>query len=194
MQADFSVECGADDPALEVPWTSEDGSQRFFDLKSQPELLLNIEETYDNRELADFLVALNSAHSPFQTAKCDTWLTDELDEQDAIFGVPLKYGSYVDVIFADRAQQLDFAANESLASQLSTMLSRIPDFASAAEFVVRRCYFHRNGNMDESEDGFCVTLYVSGYGDEDESARKNWTIGLAVVRNALLQLGAKLRA
>jgi hypothetical protein len=194
MQADFSVECAAGDPALEIPWSSEDGTQRFYDLKSKPELLLNIEETYDNRELADFLVALNSDHSPFQSAKCDTWFTDDLDEHDLVFGAPMKFGSYVDVVFTDPAQQLDFAANESIASQLTAMLSRIPDFASAAEFVVRRCYFHRDASPDDSDQGFCVTIYVSGYGDEDESARKNWTIGLTVVRNALLQLGARMRA
>lgn len=193
MQADFAVECGANDPTLEIPWNSPDGSQRFYDLKSQPELLLNIEETYDNRELAEFLAAFNAPHSPFQTAKCDTWLTEQLDAEDAIFGVAMKYGSYIDIIFTSPAQQLDFSQHESLASQLSTMLGRIPDFASAVEFVVRRCYYHRTADMNESEDGFYITLYLSGYGDDEETARKNWTIGLAVVRNAMLQVGAKLR-
>jgi len=193
MQADFSVECGPGDPTLEIPWISPDGTQRYFDLKLRPELLLNVEETYNNRELADFLVALNAAQSPYQTAKCDTWTTEQLDAEDAIFGVPVKYGSYVDIIFSSAASQLDFAAHESLASELSAMLARIPDFASAVEFVVRRCYYHRTADMNESEDGFYITLYLSGYGDDEDTAHKNWTIGLAVVRNAMLQVGAKLR-
>ena len=42
MEAEFSVELGPDAPALELPWTSPDGKQRFFDLRTRPELLLEI--------------------------------------------------------------------------------------------------------------------------------------------------------
>src|SRR5437868_1151796 len=101
MQADFSVELGRDDSCLEIPWSSPDGNQRYFDLQQQPELLLEIVETHDNRELAEFLSAINQPTSRLQTAKCDTWLTDELDEEDEIFGTEWKYGAYVDVVFAD---------------------------------------------------------------------------------------------
>jgi hypothetical protein len=36
MLAEWSVELGADDPRLEIPWSSEDGRLRFFDLMPGP--------------------------------------------------------------------------------------------------------------------------------------------------------------
>ena len=43
MEADFAVELGAEDETLELPWAAE-GGPRYFDLKRQPELLLEIDE------------------------------------------------------------------------------------------------------------------------------------------------------
>ena len=34
MHADFSVELGRDDPALELPWSSDDPEVRYYDLKN----------------------------------------------------------------------------------------------------------------------------------------------------------------
>ena len=34
MDADWSVELGTDDPALEFPWTSPDGAQGYIDLSN----------------------------------------------------------------------------------------------------------------------------------------------------------------
>src|SRR3954466_14051498 len=81
VHTDFSVELGPDEPALELPWASPDGTQRYYDLKRRPELLLEIQEAHDNRELGEFLVTTNSAVSVLETAKCDTWLSDELAEE-----------------------------------------------------------------------------------------------------------------
>ena len=42
MQADFSVELGAQDDAMVLPWSSPDGEIRYYDLKRQPDLLLEV--------------------------------------------------------------------------------------------------------------------------------------------------------
>jgi hypothetical protein len=197
MQADFSLELGRDDHALEVPWSSPDGSQRYLDLKRRPELLLNILEVADNRELAELLVALNAPHLPIETAKCDTWLSDEIHPEEEIFGAAWKFGSYVDLIFSSLEQRALLTEHEHLAKGTAGLLQRAPDFAASAEFVVRRCYSHsaddREHSPDHSEDGFCITMYVSGFGDDQDSARKNWVIGLKVVQNALMQVLAQPR-
>ncbi len=194
MQADFSIELGRDDHALEVPWSSPDGTQRYLNLKRQPELLLHVLEAADNRELAEFLVALNAPHSLLETAKCDTWLSDEIHPEEEIFGAAWKFGAYVDVIFSALPQRALLATHEELAQGLSALLQRAPDFAAAAEFAVRRCYTHvseEGDQIDQSEDGFCITIYVSGFGDEEADAQKNWAIGLKVVQNALMQMLAQ---
>jgi len=69
MDADWSVELGADDPTLAVPWSSPDGSLRFHDLRAQPELLLYIDEASQFAELAEFLACVNSQNSVLQSVK-----------------------------------------------------------------------------------------------------------------------------
>lgn len=187
MQADFSIELGRDDHALEVPWSSADGTQRYLNLKRQPELLLHVLETVDNRELAEFLVAFNAPQSLLETAKCDSWLTDEIHPEEEIFGAAWKFGTYVDVIFSALPQRATLDIHEDLARGVSALLQKAQDFAAAAEFVIRRCYTHVSEEADYSEMGYCITIYVSGFGDEEADARKNWAIGLKVVQNALMQ-------
>jgi hypothetical protein len=193
MQADYSLELGRDDHALELPWASPDGTQRYLDLKRQPELLLNVLEAADNRDLAEFLVTLNGATTPVETAKCDTWRSDEIHPEEEIFGAPWKFGSYVDVVFTAPGQRALLDQHQSLARNITALLQRVPDFAAAAEFIVRRCYSHSPDTLEHgaSEDGFCITIYVSGFGDHPDDARKNWVIGLKVVQNALMQLLAR---
>lgn len=191
MQSDFSIELGRDDHALEIPWSSPDGTQRYLDLKRQPDLLLNVLEAADNQELAEFLVALNAAHSPLETAKCDTWVSDEIHPEEEVFGAPWKFGAYVDLIFSALEERASFELHEEFAERISGLLKRAPDFAAAADFVIRRCYSHTRADQDRSEEGFCITVYVSGFGDEQDDARRNWVIGLKVVQNALMQMLAQ---
>ncbi|MCU1285886.1 MAG: hypothetical protein JWO13_2236 [Acidobacteriales bacterium] len=193
MQAEFSVELGREDSCLEIPWSSDDGKQRYFDLKQQPELLLEIVETHDNRELAEFLSAINQPTSRLQTAKCDTWLTDELDEEDEIFGTEWKYGAYVDVLFADVSARMAFEAHERFGQTVANLLGKVPDFAASAEVVVRRCYYHRADDPEESDSGFYLTLYIYGFGDDETGAKKSWAIGLKLLQNALIQVAAQAK-
>jgi hypothetical protein len=192
MQADFSAELGADDHCLEMPWASPDSKMRFLDLRARPELLLEVTEAVDNRELAEFLSVLNNAASIVQTAKCDTWLTNELDSEDEIFGSPWKFGSYVDLIFTERDRQMALAEHEEFASALVNLLTKVPDFAAAADLVLRRCYYHRpEHSADHSDDGYCLTFYLNGYGDDEDGAKRSWSIGLKLVQNAVLQISAR---
>jgi hypothetical protein len=198
MQVDFSVELGKDDHCLEIPWKSPDGSQYYVDIKSRPEKLLEIAEAHENRELADFLMALNSPHSIIETAKCDTWLSNEIDPEEEIFGAAWKFGAYIDVVFSNVERRSSFSEHEEFVKSLRALLNKAPEFAAEAEFVVRRCYFHsadmaNASGPESSENGFCITIYVIGFGDSEVDAQKHWAIALKVVQNAILQLMAQLR-
>ena len=192
MQADFAVELGSQDDCLEVPWAAADGKLRYFDLKRHPELLLEITETHDNRDLAEFLAAINSVKSIFETAKCDTWVTNELAEEEEIYGASWKFGCYVDILFTETDVQTSLDDHEKFVRSISQLLSHAPDIAAAAEFIVRRCYY--NGGHGEVREGFGITLYSYGYGDDAMESRQRWAIGLKVLQNAILQISVKQRS
>lgn len=187
MQVDWSVELGADDDRLEMPWAAPDGGVRYYDLKRRPELLLQVEEAHRNRELGEFLVSANSEHCVLETAKCDTWLTRDLSEEEAIFQAEWKFGSYVDLLFSEEAVRFSFADHERFADAVCKLLKRAPEISAAVEFIVRRCAYHL---ADTVKDGFYLTFYLYGYGADDKEARQRWGIALKLVENALLQLSA----
>jgi hypothetical protein len=190
MDVEFTVALGAEDEAMELPWSSAEGDVRYYDLKRQPELLLNVQEAFENEELGQFLVATNSANSMLETVKCDAWLSDKLEEEEQSYGGGWKFASYVDVIFSDERRH-SLAAHEQLAHALTKLLRRAPQISAAAELVVRHCYFH--SSAEDSRQGFGITLYLTGYGSEEAEARRRWNIGMKLVENALLQLSAESR-
>ena len=109
----------------------------------------------------------------------------------------------MDVIFTDVSQHTSFPRHEEFGRAISQLLNKAPDFAAAAEFIIRRCYYHvRDGathtadvNLDnaEVESGFGITIYLYGYGDDAAEAKQRWTIALKVLQNALVQLSARER-
>ena len=69
------------------------------------------------------------------------------------------------------------------------MLRRAPETPSALEVCVRRCYFEQGAGVRE---GLYCTLYVSGYGSDEATARQNWGVGLKLLGNAIVQLSASV--
>jgi hypothetical protein len=194
VQADFSVELGAEDDVMELPWSGLADGPRYYDLKRQPELLLNVKEAFEDRELGEFLAAINSRNSILESSKCDVWASNDLSEQEQVFQAGCKFASYVDLLFSDDAPRQSFSDHEELAKQVCGLLKRAPEISAAAEFVVRRCYFRvRPDNETDHLEGFGITFYLSGYGEDEAEARRRWMIALKVVENALLQLSAAHR-
>lgn len=184
MLAEWSVEPGPNDPVLEIPWRSEDGSVRFLDLKRQPELLLEIPEACTYEELASFLDWANSPDSQIETAKCDVWSTSEMDADDEVFGEAVKFSSYVDLLFASLARN-SFPECERFVQTLARMLRQAPDLSSAAQFIVRRCLDHRQEG--DASECFSITFYLHGYGADLQEAQQRWAIGLTLAQNAMKQ-------
>lgn len=187
MQADYAVELGREDAALELPWRSEDGSTRYYDLKHNSELVTQIPEAIGAPELITFLTRINAAAFPLATAKCDLWFTTELAEDEEVFGAAGKFVSYVDLVFSNHGPRSSLERHESLARSLCELLKRAPEMAASVELVIRRCYFHIEGSADESQDGYAITAYVSGFGNDEQEARKRWSIALTLLQHALVQ-------
>ena len=141
VEADYAVELGADDETLDLPWAASDGGPRYYDLKRQPELLLNVEEASRVAELAEFLVAMNSPDGILETAKCDTWSSTEMNPEEEIFGATYKFCSYVDIVFSQESRY-SFAEHEQFAKRVTQLLKRVPEIPAAAELLIRRCFYH----------------------------------------------------
>jgi hypothetical protein len=186
VQADFAVELAADDETLEMPWAAEGGSPRYYDLKRHPELLPNLAETRGLQELGNFLSSsVNSPASLLESAKCDAWSSAEMNAEEEIFGSTNKFGSYVDLLFSDAEKRFSFSAHEHLAKRLTQTLKSNLEIPAAAEFLIRRCYYHVG---DETRNGFYITFYLFGYGDDEIQSRQRWASGLNLVEHAIQQL------
>jgi hypothetical protein len=184
VQADCAVELGPDDEALEFPWHDDTGRLHYFDLKRHPEQLINIEEAQREPALAEFLSAMSSGI--LETAKCDVWPSIEISPEEEIFGAAHKFGSYVDLLFTEEPARLDFTRHEEFAKRLTALLKKVPEIPAAAEFLIRRCYYHQ---AEPAVTGFYVTFYLFGYGDDEAQAHQRWVIGLKLVENAVRQAG-----
>jgi hypothetical protein len=243
MQADFSVELGRDDPALELPWESDDPGVRYFDLKNDPELVRQIPEAIQHPELGQFLARINAVGSPLATAKCDAWSSMEVAPEEEIFG-DRKFVSYIDLVFVSETDLCSFEKHEAFASDLCRLLSRAPEIPAAVELVIRHCHCHGEKLVDNQEAGrkdlrsrlreedhrmtgleavgctaekegrevkylpgqeiecrkpqladtggsaigFCLTAYVTGFGDGVHDPIRQWTIGLGLLQHAVVQL------
>jgi len=185
VEADFAVELGVDDETLELPWAAADGGPRYYDLKRQPELLLNVEEASRVPELAEFLVAMNSPAGILETAKCDSWPSTEINPEEEIFGATDKFCCYVDLLFSQEAQRYSFAEHEQFAKRITQLLKRVPEIPAAVELLIRRAFYHVADEI--IREGFYITLYLFGYGDDEAQARQRWAIALKLVENAIRQ-------
>ena len=202
MHADYSVELGAEDPVLEIPWHSDDATVRYYDLKGRPDLVHSLPEARDNPELAAFLSRINAAGFSLQTAKCDAWCSHEMSAEEEIFGATCKFTSYIDLLFAGEVPRSSFAQHEALAKNLCDLLHHVPEMAATVELIIRRCLYHQAGASDLRIDarktstdfpeattsGFYITAYVSGFGDDEKNARKQWSIALKLLQHALVQV------
>ncbi|HEY2233276.1 MAG TPA: hypothetical protein VGK01_07335 [Candidatus Angelobacter sp.] len=205
MQADFSVDLGRDAPALEIPWHSNDPQVRYYDLKSHPELMQQIPEAQAYPELASFLGRINAAGLPLATAKCDVWSSREVAPEEEIFG-DRKFVSYIDLVFVDQEDRCSFEKHEVLVRELCRLLFHAPEIPATVELVIRHCYYHREEFASEktsepsgpqssategataSVTGFCITAYMTGFGDHDHDPVRRWAIGLHLLQNAIVQL------
>jgi len=200
MDADWSVELGGDDAALEFPWSSPDGTRHFVDLSQHLEALATLPEAVQYPELAKFLRAVNQPHSPWLTAKCDVWLDYELSEAEAFYGARLKLCSYVDLVLREEASRFSFERHEQRVKSTARALSSEDGLAVSCEFIVRRCWYHTEVSSLRAGDdadtpgegnpvpGFYVTLYLFGFGDDEPQARARWSEGLQRITSAFTEL------
>jgi hypothetical protein len=193
MQVETSVALGADDPILELPWSSDDDTIGYYDLRSHPALIDKVIETWHYPQLRGFLLRMNAPDFPLQTVKTDVWITDELAPDESIFGATLKLVSYFDVVFSDEDPRFSFEAHELLMQKLCTLLTKAPEISASVELVLRHCVYHGQRSLEFKRSaaerlGFCITAYVSGFASVTQQANERWAVALRLLQNAFIQV------
>lgn len=189
MEAELLIELGKQDDRLEVPWADPaNPTNRYYDLKAQPQLLDEVIEAHANPPLRRFLENLNRPASPFASAKCDTWTTEEFSpaERAAFPAAREKVGSYVDLMFA--REEFNFLPEhyKQLAGRWAALVGSAPA-AARAELCLRRCYYQAQRSW-----GYYLTVFLFGYGANLQEAEQHWAAGLAVLGDSLNRLGRAL--
>jgi len=95
----------------------------------------------------------------------------------------------VDLIFSDVGAQLSLQQHEYLSSRLSRLLSKAPEISAAAESSSGPA----TSIAVTSDDGFCITFYLYGYGDDESDAAPSLGHCAHLVQNALTQVTAAQR-
>ena len=185
MLAEWSVECGAEDPVLVVPWKNADGSTGFVDLRANPYDFDAIPEAEQHPPLMQALRALNAMRSPVFTAKCDAWMMDadeiaqlqiNLDAPSTLdFDAPHSgFASYIDLIWRERSLFGSFHLQEQVLHRLVRLAEPLDHPDAMLDCVLRPALVDLNG----AQEGFAVSLYVKSLGPAPQSAWKEWAAAL----------------
>jgi hypothetical protein len=162
MEADWEVEIGGGAPVIEALWPG------FVDLRRSPERLVEIAEAVSFPALADLLLALNAASSPFWTAKCDLWkpAAEEktlADPAGANGIAPATLACYVDLLPWEGLVFAQWKEAEALCREWVTRLAAVDIPNGRAELVIRQA-------IAGAGEGFGVTAYLSAAGPDHSSA------------------------
>ncbi|ADW67553.1 hypothetical protein [Granulicella tundricola] len=197
MDADWSAECGTDDPVLVVPWSGDSSDPtnpqplQFIDLRENPYDLDQIQEAEHHPALLQALRALNAGRSPVFTAKCDAWplSPEELEHLALTLATePVEsahgFASYIDLIWRERSLFVSRHRHEQLLDSLIRSAEPLDLPHAVLECIVRPALVDLTG----PQEGFAVTLYLKALGPDATSAYANWAEALesavALIRNS----------
>ena len=190
--AEWTAECGEDDPAIVVPWADTASGARFIHLRAEPFDLGEIAEAESYPALRRALRSLNAPRSAFLTSKCDAWalgpeeggekleaLRLELDLSDEEVGYG--FASYIDVLWRERTVFASAHQATGRLARLTRRATRLPHAEAAFEAVLRPAVIDLNGALE----GFGATLYVTAVATDPETATRRWEAALESVVHLL---------
>ncbi len=192
MLAEWTAECGPDDPVITVPWADPEGSAWFIDLRAQPFDLAEIAEAEDYPGLRRALRALNGARSAFFTSKCDAWTLGPEDGGDKLEALRVEldladdevgygFASYIDILWRERTV---FASAHLASERLDRLVrraARLSDVHASFEATLRPAFVHLNNTVE----GFGATLYVTAVAADPETAVRRWEAALEAIVHLL---------
>jgi hypothetical protein len=140
----------------------------YVDLKANPELVPTIPEVRDWPELEALLIVLNSPTSLYRSLGCEKsfspYMNDEVPE------LKVKLVSYIDIAFIDE----EF---NKVGASFEEMMGAYADFAQRqpfAKYVIFDPELTKTRYRDENVDGWCISVWIGGFGSDEASARSAW--------------------
>jgi hypothetical protein len=172
MEADWAAEVGADLPVIDADWAG------CMDLLANPEQVGRIEEAAQHPALREALLRLNAPESPVRTSKCDVWALDAAEVDPPEFGCVLNttfvgLACYVDLVARDAELFGSFERHESWAVASVRRMRLAESGSGRVDLVIRAA--HAAGR-----DGFGLTLYAAGCGEDARVAQAAWSAILQV--------------
>lgn len=174
MDTNWSVEAAEDDPVVVIPWSDDDGVVRFIDPRTHPNLLDQLPEAITWPEIQSALKTINAETSAVWSAKCDAWVLSNGDKM-LDFGTVLHgFGAYFDVIPHDLEHFSSLSRQTAMVQKLASEARKLPPEDARADFILRPASLIGRA-------GYAATVYVFGYGDQEQTARENWSQALSNV-------------
>jgi len=181
MQAEWSVECSAEDPVLVVPWKDPDGTAVFVDLRANPYDFDAIPEAEHHPPLMQALRSLNATRSPVFTAKCDAWRSMPKNSPicnsistSAPRTHPRDSPAYIDLVARERTLFTSFHRHEQLLRRLTRLAAPL-DYPNAALACVLRPALV---DLEGPQQGYAFSLYIKALGADPHAALEAWAAAL----------------
>ncbi|HEX5236131.1 MAG TPA: hypothetical protein VFW25_12465 [Silvibacterium sp.] len=183
MEADWSVEIGAELPCIDCKW---DG---FVDLRSSHRTIDYVGEAAQHPALREALLALNKANSAVFTTKCDTWELDENDIDTSEFATTREaaragFASYIDILKGHPATLISFAFHEQWVRDLTADCRSVDLPHGRVDVVLRSATTNRI-------HAYGLTLYAAGCGANQAAAYRSWKAILAAAVAATIAAAAR---
>lgn len=186
MDADWSVEAGADLPGIIVPWSEADSGLKYVDLRINPDAAFALAEVHTHPALGAALLRLNSAESAVFTSKCDFWAlsSEELDTLalELACHAPFAFGCgcYLDILLRAPDLFASFAAQEHWMRTLCAALRSAESRRDVwVEFVLRPAHC-------EDRVGFAMTTYIFAGASSPSAAGSSLDATLSTVAGLLI--------
>jgi len=184
MEADWEFEVGGDAPAIEAGWAG------FIDLERNPESGRELPEAAQLPGLAEALIQLNEAASPFWTSKCDVWPSleagdfdpDELDAPPDSSAHAM--GCYIDLLPRVDRQWFQPETAAAACREVCSLLHKIPLRCCRADLVIRRVFLTPD-REDRHSMPLGVTIYLTSCGPSQAAAIQFLQAALAALADAL---------
>ncbi len=115
---------------------------------------------------------------------------DEAEPSENLYDAEFEQSCYVDLVLAERTAALreDLLVHQLAAKEMAHKLGANEALEALAEIVVRRCYFHRRTDAEESDAGYCLTLFLTGYGATPAKAAACWDRAMEFATACVLKL------
>jgi hypothetical protein len=152
----------------------------FVDLRAFPDAIKDLPEPQRWPELREFLVQLNQPAGAFLTLGCEC-----ADATGTTFpgGMTHKVASYVHVALSN----LPLAQSEDAYFVLLGRFFKYAKDRSKAEPLIVEFEVDRFGFVDQKVEGWCLAVWVCGFGMDDASARAIWAEGLKFILDFFVQ-------